>query len=67
MMKIRVNGEFQVVDSGLTITEFVAHLGLDEPRLVVELNAEVILKRNFLQTTLNEGDIVELVEFVAGG
>ena len=66
-MKIRVNGEFQVVDSGLTITEFVAQLGLDETRLVVELNAEVILKRNFLQTTLNEGDIVELVEFVAGG
>ena len=67
MMKIRVNGEYQVVQDSLTITEFVAQLGLDETRLVVELNAEVILKRNFLQTTLNDGDVVELVEFVAGG
>ncbi|MCK5834744.1 MAG: sulfur carrier protein ThiS [Lentisphaeria bacterium] len=66
-MKIRVNGEFQVVECGLTITEFVKQLDLDETRLVVELNAQVILKLKYSETVLVDGDVLELVEFVAGG
>lgn len=66
-MKIKVNGEVQVVESELTITEFVTQLGLDESRLVVELNAAVVLKQKYQDTILVDGDILELVEFVAGG
>lgn len=66
-MKIRVNGKFKLLDDGLTISEFVQRLGLDETRLVVELNANVILKAHFPATILVDDDSIELVEFVAGG
>ena len=66
-MKIRVNGEVQVVESELTMAQFVKQLRLDESRLVVELNAKVLLKLKYSETTLVDGDVLELVEFVAGG
>jgi sulfur carrier protein len=66
-MKIKVNGEIQEVKDGLTIADFVKQLELDETRLVVELNAEIVLKSQFSSTKLDDGDVIELVEFVAGG
>jgi len=66
-MKIRINGEFKVVEPKLTISEFVKELGLDETKIVVELNREVILKSRFSDTILVDNDCIELVEFVAGG
>lgn len=66
-MKIRINGEFKVVEPKLTISEFVKELGLDETKIVVELNREVILKSHFSDTILVDNDSIELVEFVAGG
>jgi sulfur carrier protein len=66
-MKIKVNGEIQEIKDNLTISNFVKQLELDEARLVVELNAKIVLKAQFSSTKLEDGDIIELVEFVAGG
>ena len=66
-MTIQLNGDRYEVAGPLTITALLAHLNID-PRLVaVEHNVEVVKRQRYDTTTVNEGDEVEIVNFVGGG
>lgn len=66
-MTIQLNGERFEIAGPLTIAALLAHLSID-PRLVaVEHNIEVIKRHRYDTTTVNEGDEVEIVNFVGGG
>lgn len=66
-MTIRLNGDPFDVDGPLTIAALLAHLKID-PRLVaVEHNVEVVKRARYEATVVNEGDEVEIVNFVGGG
>ncbi len=66
-MTIRLNGDPHELAGPLTVTELLSHLQIDHRRVAVELNL-VVLKRDVYQTTLiNDGDEVEIVNFVGGG
>ncbi len=66
-MIIRVNGESKETAQDLSVAQFIKEMALDENRIVIELNASVLPKQEFSRTTLQDGDRLELVEFVAGG
>ncbi len=66
-MIIRVNGESKEVSVDLSVRHFLKEMSLDENRIVIELNAKVLPKSEFSRTILEDGDRLELVEFVAGG
>lgn len=66
-MKITVNGEVRSVNQKLTLINLVETLSLNPNHLVVELNREVVQRDEFSNTELSDGDILELIEFVAGG
>ena len=66
-MTIRLNGDLFEVAGPLTITALLAQLNID-PRLVaVEHNVEVVKRARYDTTMVNEGDEVEIVNFVGGG
>lgn len=66
-MTIRLNGDLFEVAGPLTITALLAQLNID-PRLVaVEHNVEVVKRARYDTTVVNEGDEVEIVNFVGGG
>ena len=66
-MTIQLNGDRYEVDGPLTITALLAHLNID-PRLVaVEHNVEVVKRQRYETTMVNEGDEIEIVNFVGGG
>lgn len=66
-MTIRLNGDPHDVPGPLTVSQLLARLEIDGRRVAVELNL-VVLKRHAFETTLvNEGDEVEIVNFVGGG
>jgi thiamine biosynthesis protein ThiS len=66
-MRIKLNGDPYDLAEPVTVGELLARLGIDGRRVAVELNL-VILKRGvFEQTTIKEGDEVEIVNFVGGG
>lgn len=51
----------------MTVTGLLAHLNIDGRRVAVEHNL-VVLKRHLFDTTVvQEGDSVEIVNFVGGG
>ena len=66
-MTIVLNGDPVDVAGPLTISALLAHLGVDPRRVAVEHNLNVIKRANYDSTQINEGDQVEIVNFVGGG
>ncbi|MCL4693924.1 MAG: sulfur carrier protein ThiS [Candidatus Hydrogenedentes bacterium] len=66
-MKITINGETKEIADGATVAALLDELGFDPKATVVERNAEILERANYADTTLADGDALELVRFVGGG
>jgi thiamine biosynthesis protein ThiS len=66
-LTIRVNGETREIDRPLTISALLAELGIDPRRVAVEHNVTVIKRDRYGSTLINDGDEIEIVNFVGGG
>ena len=66
-MQISVNGEEMEVSPGFTIGKLLNLLELTSERLAVEKNGMVISRKLLTETTLEEGDKLEIVKAIGGG
>lgn len=66
-MKVRINGEDREIDAGMTLEGLFTALGIRLQGVAVEVNREIVPKRNLGSTMLREGDSVEIVRMVGGG
>jgi thiamine biosynthesis protein ThiS len=66
-LKITLNGDPFDVAGPLSIADLLKRLEIDSRRVAVERNL-IVLKRALFETTeVNEGDQIEIVNFVGGG
>ena len=63
---VKVNG-VDVDTAGQTLADYMATTDFDVKRIAVELNEEIVPKAKYAETTLADGDVVEVVSFVGGG
>jgi sulfur carrier protein len=66
-MRLTINGKDQTFDESLTLAQLVEQLGMKGDRVAVELNREIVSRTQWPETTLNDGDHLEIVHFVGGG
>lgn len=67
-MRFIINGEERTVAPTLTsLALLLEHLCVPPARTAVEVNGAVIEQRFFGETTLQDGDRLEIVSFVGGG
>ena len=66
-MTIILNGDRVEVGGPLTLSALLVQLGVDARRVAVEHNLNVIKRPNYDTTQIQEGDQVEIVNFVGGG
>jgi len=67
-MEITVNGEKRVgLTSPLTIAELLEQLEIKPKSIIVELNFEIVTKNKVSETTVRDGDTVEIIRLVGGG
>ena len=66
-ISISVNGEIMRVKPGQTVLELLHALNVDPARVAVELNREIVRKPDWNSMVVNEGALVEIVQFVGGG
>ena len=66
-MRITLNGESREISGPLTVSELLARLDIDSRRVAVEHNLVVLKRAAFAGTIVNDGDRVEIVNFVGGG
>lgn len=67
-MTITLNGQAREFEAEtLTVLEMVAELGLSGHPVLVELNGEALLRKEFEGNSVTDGATVEIVRMVAGG
>jgi thiamine biosynthesis protein ThiS len=67
LISIRMNGEVRQVPENLTLASLMDWLQLPADRVAVELNLEIVPRNRWSETTIREGDRLEVVHFVGGG
>jgi len=65
-MRVRMNGEWADLEDR-TIGDVLRRYGLEEKRVVVEANGEIIERALWDSTPLKDGMVLEIVHFVGGG
>ena len=67
MIRLTVNGEARQVDSGITVSQLLETMSLENKRVALERNGEIVPRSQFAEQHLNEGDSLEIVVAVGGG
>ena len=63
---VKINGtEYDA--AGKTIAEYLETTDYNPLRIAVERNGEIVPKATYAETVLQDGDSVEIVNFVGGG
>lgn len=66
-MRILLNGEDHELPGPITLAKLVERLGLDARKVAIERNLEIVPRSTYAATMLDEGDRLEIVNFVGGG
>ena len=66
-MNIILNGERHELDRALSVAELLSKLDIDARRVAVEHNLAILKRHRFSEVIVDEGDTVEIVNFVGGG
>jgi sulfur carrier protein len=66
-MNLVVNGTPREIEGPITLSGYLATLGLHERMIVVERNGEIVRRERYGETELEPGDTLEIVQMMAGG
>ena len=66
-MKITLNGEIKELEKEVTLDRLLELFSLPSQRIAVELNREVVRKKDWESVIVKDADRVEIVHFVGGG
>ncbi len=66
-MKILLNGEALELPGGTTLAQLVTSIADDPRGIAIERNLEIVPKSRHGETVLEDGDHLEVVQFVGGG
>ncbi len=64
---VTVNGEERRFAGSLNVASLLADLGLDRHKVAVEHNREIVARSAYDDTTIGDGDRLEIVHFIGGG
>ena len=63
---VKVNGT-ELDIAGKTVSEYLATTNYDPKRIAVERNGDIVFKSQYDAAVLENGDSLEIVNFVGGG
>ncbi len=66
-MRVLINGKPRDLARPFKLSELITELGLANKRLAVEINGEILPRSRHAQTSLHEGDRLEIVQAIGGG
>ena len=66
-MQITVNGEHRGITAESYLQDLIADLQLQDNRLAIEINREIVPRSEFTTTLLQDGDVIEIVHAIGGG
>jgi sulfur carrier protein len=66
-IKIKVNGKLKSIFDNLKISDLVKDLKIPLKKVAIELNQEIIDKKNIGKISIKKNDKIEIVHFIGGG
>ena len=66
-MKVTINGEIQELENEVKLDRLLELFSLPSQRVAVELNREVVRRKDWSDTVIKDADRIEIVHFVGGG
>lgn len=66
-MEVFINGEKRQINQQFSLFELLNELNLPTERIAIELNKEVIRKKDWQSINVKDADKIEIVHFVGGG
>ncbi len=66
-MELTINGKTVTLEGPITIGAFLQLRGFNAKMIVVEHNGEIVRRELFGEVWLRAGDVVEIVQMMAGG
>ena len=66
-IKIMVNGKQMTVNLKYSLKNLIEKLKMPITKIAIELNREIVNKKNINKINLKNGDKVEIVHFIGGG
>ena len=67
MLEVTLNGEKRRLPAPCTVEGLLGALCLDQRKVAVERNEEIVPRSLYSQTELAPGDALEIVHFIGGG
>ena len=66
-MNLCVNGQNRDYSGPLNVEQLLIFMKMDCDQVVVELNREILTADKYVDIQLDDGDTLEIVQFVGGG
>ena len=66
-IKIKVNGKYENIDKNLVLSKLLKKLKIPIKKVAIELNQEIIDKKNITKIKIQKNDKIEIVHFIGGG
>ena len=63
---VKINGTYIDV-AGISVAKYLITEKYDTKRIAVERNGNIVLKSEYEHTIMQDGDCIEIVNFVGGG
>ena len=66
-MKIMLNGQKKEFSENSTLFTVIQDFAPDNPRIIAEVNGNIVKNPSWNDIQINESDEIELISFVGGG
>ena len=66
-LKITLNGDLLEIEGPLAVDQLLVALEIDERRVAVEHNLQILKRAAYCSTLVRDGDRIEVVNAVGGG
>ncbi len=66
-IKIKINGKINRIDDKTKLSDLVKKLKVPLKKVAIELNREIVDKKNLNKINLKVNDKIEIVHFIGGG
>ena len=66
-IKIKVNGKYANIDKNQALSKLLKKLKIPIKKVAIELNQEIIDKKNISKIKIQKNDKIEIVHFIGGG
>ena len=66
-IKIKINGKLNIIDDKTKLSVLIKNFKVPLRKVAIELNEEIMDKKNLKKIYLKKNDKIEIVHFIGGG